>query len=100
MIALSLQLVTLAACAVIVTRSDPALNRMSRQTPILLRISMWLLLLGALGESGAIVFYGHIPTTPVVLAFTGMATLMVCERRLRALTGPLARRRLDSREPS
>lgn len=99
MIALSLQLVTIAACAVIVTRSDPALNRMNRQTPLLLRTSMWLLLLGALGEIGAIVFYGHIPTAPVVLAFAGIATLMTCERRLRALTGPLGRRRFRAGEP-
>lgn len=82
---LLLQAITLVSCLVIIARAEPALNRMSRCTPILIRLSMHLLTIGSLAGVGCIVFRGEVPTWPTAIVLAGVATLLICERRLRVL---------------
>lgn len=93
---LLIQASTLIAALVILYRTEPALNRMGRSTPILIRISIYLLAVGALTEIGCIVFGGEVPTWPTVITTVGIAALLVCERRLRVLC-PQPRRKGASR---
>lgn len=73
---------TLIACGVIVWRVEPALNRMSRCTSLLINTSFWLLLGSALfGAYG--VLSGSVPAWPGVALAVGVALLLICERRIR-----------------
>lgn len=87
MSALILQAVVLLAAVVIVVRAEPALNRMSRCTPFMIRASFLLLTLGAVAE---IVFIlgGEVPSWSTAIVITGVAALLVCERRIRILCPP------------
>lgn len=91
MISTLLQLTTIAASAVILTRSEPAINRMGRQTSFLVRMSMHFLTVGAVGEIGSILLFSTVPELATCIVLVGIAALLVCERRVRALTGPLGR---------
>lgn len=82
---LILQVVVVISAAVIVARAEPALNRMGKSTPIMIRFSIHLLAVGALAEIGCIVFGGEVPTWPTVITTAGIAALLFCERRLRVL---------------
>lgn len=82
---LLIQATALIACAIIVARAEPALNRMGKSTPILIRLSIHLLAVGALSEIGCILFSGEVPNWPTVIISIGIAALLVCERRLRVL---------------
>lgn len=87
MTALLLQTIVLLAAMVIVVRAEPALNRMSRCTPFMIRAAFLLLTLGAVAE---IVFIigGEVPSWSTAIVITGAAALLVCERRLRILCPP------------
>ncbi len=79
------QLVGLISCAVILWRAEPALNRMSRCSPRLLRLAFVLLTVGAVAG----IFYiliGVVPSWPTLLLAVGTALLLFCERRVRILT--------------
>lgn len=84
MIAALLTLLSIAACAVILWRAEPALNRMSRATPILIRLAMWLLVVSACAQFVTLLM-GQAPDVPAVLLQAGVAALLLCERRLRIL---------------
>lgn len=84
MTALLLKLVVLLAAGVIVVRAEPALNRMSRCTPFMIRASFHLLTLGAVAEI-VFVVSGDVPTWPTAITTVGVAFLLVCEKRLRIL---------------
>lgn len=79
-----LQLSTVAACVVIIVRTDPAINRMCRSTREMIRQSILLLQVGATAEIGSIML-GRVPAAPEALVLCGAALLLVCERRVRIL---------------
>lgn len=81
---LLLSLASAAACAVILLRAEPALNRMSPATSTTVRVAMWLLTVGAAAQLLAITM-GTIPQWPTVLLELGVACLLYCERRLRVI---------------
>jgi len=93
MIDMALQIASAAAAGVIVYRAEPALNRMSRQTHIMIRVSIFLLVIGAVAQIGSIVLAGHVPDAAEALLLTGIAVLLSCERRMRVLI-PRPRKRV------
>ena len=90
MTALLLKFVVLLAAGVIVVRAEPALNRMSRCTPFMVRASFHLLTLGAVAEI-VFILSGDVPTWPTAIMIIGVAALLICERRLRILCPPTRR---------
>lgn len=91
MTALLLKVIVVLASLVIVFRSEPALNRMTRATPILVRLAFYLLTLGAVAEI-LFVLAGKVPNWPTAIMLAGIAALLFCERRLRLLYPPMQRR--------
>ncbi len=88
-----LQIIVVMAAAVIIVRAEPALNRMSRCTPIMVRVAFHLLALGAAAEIVCVIT-GDVPSWPAAIVTLGVATLLFCERRLRLLWPPIKRRAL------
>ena len=86
-----LQVIVLVAALVIVVRSEPALNRMSRCTPFMIRASFHLLTVGAVAEI-VFILAGDVPSWPTAITSVGVAALLFCERRLRLLCPPPRRR--------
>lgn len=77
-----LQIIVLAACAVIVARAEPALNRMGPQTPLAIRAAFHFLTVGAIAE----ILYiagGGIPVVPAAITFAGVALFLTRDRRCR-----------------
>lgn len=91
MSALILQTIVLVAAVVIILRTEPALNRMSRVTPLLVRSAFHLLTLGAVSEI-VFILSGDVPTWSMAILCAGVAVLLICERRLRVLCPPPKRR--------
>jgi len=89
---LLLSLTSAAACAVILWRAEPALNRMTADTPAPVRVSMWLLTVGAAAQLLELAI-GAVPQWPTVLLELGVACLLYCERSMRVLI-PSPRRSL------
>lgn len=81
---LLLTVLSACACAIIIWRAEPALNRMSPATPLPVRMAMWLLLVGAAAQLLAITLGATTPWPTVVLEL-GVASLLYCERRLHLL---------------
>lgn len=74
------QFLALVACLAIVALTEPVINRMTRETPFLLRFSIWLLCVAAV----AAIFYiliGNEPPWPSVFGAIGIAGYLVAERR-------------------
>lgn len=88
-----LQAIVVLAALVIIVRTEPALNRMSRCTPFMVRAAFHLLALGAAAEIVCIVV-GDVPSWPTAIVTVGVAALLICERRLRLLCPPPKRRPL------
>ena len=88
-----LQIIVVLAAVVIIVRTEPALNRMSRCTPFMVRTAFHLLALGAAAEIVFIVT-GDVPSWPAAIVTLGVAALLICERRLRLLCPPPKRRTL------
>lgn len=80
------QVLAVASCLVIVWRAEPAINRMSRCTPLLVRVAFVLILTGAAAALALIVLTGDVPPWPSVIGSIGTAALLFCERRLRVLS--------------
>lgn len=95
MISVVSQMVVIVACALILTRSEPAIARMGRSTGLMLRFAMLFLTVGAAWQIGAIVVLGDVPSIATVILVTGAASLLLCERRIRMMTGRMGRRRQD-----
>ena len=83
--------VVLVAAIIIIVRSEPALNRMSGCTPMLVRLSFWMLTIGAVAEIVGI-FAGAPPGWPDTIIIAGIAALLVCEKRMRILCPATPRR--------
>lgn len=84
-------LLSVAACAVILWRGEPALNRLGPATPLIVRLALWLIVIGACAQLLGLVM-GIAPQWPSVVLQSGIAALLYCERRLRGLV-PHPRRR-------
>lgn len=79
------QALAVASCLVIVWRAEPAINRMSRCTPVPIRMAFVLILTAASWALLAIVVAGEVPPWAAVIGAAGTASLLFCERRLRVL---------------
>lgn len=73
-------LLTFVSCAAIIFTVEPAMNRMTRRTPLALRLGSWLIVVAAFG---AIVYLalGFNPPWPAVLGACGIALYLIGERR-------------------
>lgn len=80
------------ACAIIIWRCEPAMNRMGRRakTPYIMFGAFFLLAVAAAWQIVEILF-GGLPSWPAGLVFSGAAGLLICERRLRVLCPPQRR---------
>jgi ammonia channel protein AmtB len=83
--ALFAQILGFVLCAAILARAEPAINRMGRDTPRLVRIAFVLLAVGAVAGIFAIAA-GAVPEWHALILAAGIAALLLCERRLRILT--------------
>lgn len=81
-----LQALAALACVVVIVRAEPALSRMTQYTDMRVRIAIWLCIVGAAGRLGWIVL-GGVPDPITVIMMIGLAALLICERRIRVLTG-------------
>lgn len=79
------QLLAGAACVVIIVRCETVINRMNRNTPIIVRLAFWLLLIGSVGAGAQITLGGDVPPWPAVFGVWGAALMLFCPRRLRYL---------------
>lgn len=75
-----LKALVLIAAIVIIVFSEPALNRMDSKSPIMLRISFFLLAFGSLAE---IVYLFSVPAVDLhsSVICIGVALLLICNRR-------------------
>lgn len=87
MIDAALQIVVIIACALIISRTEPAINRMSFKSPFQIQIAMHFLTVGGIGQIGAILIMGDVPTLATAIVIVGAAALLLCERRARFLAG-------------
>lgn len=71
------------ACIVIIIMTEPNINRMDRRAPIMLRLGLWALCVGALAAILSIIL-GDIPPWPSVVGAIGIGCYLLGERR----TGP------------
>lgn len=85
MIPIAAQTLLVIACLLIVWRAEPANNRMSRQTPLLIRIAFNLLIVGAVACM-LDTLLGSVPSWQTVVLAWGVAVLLICERRVMVLT--------------
>ena len=86
------QLLALAACLVIIAVTEPAINRMSCRSPLVLRIGFWLICVAAAGAVLDILL-GNVPPWSAVIGAVGIAALLIGERRV--LTRYTRRREID-----
>ena len=82
------------ACLVIFMRVEPAINRMDHKTIFPIRFSIWLLLLSSVVNLVEIL-YGFVPKPETTLLCIAIALLLVCERRIRILTGIPKKQRFE-----
>lgn len=76
----------LLACGIILWRVEPALNRMSRCSSLMINAALYLIFAASMFSACEIVFGGAVPPWPAVIGAAGVALLLLCERRLRHLT--------------
>lgn len=79
------QVIGALACFVIILRAEPALNRMTPDTHLSVRLSIWVTLMGAIARAWWIAM-GNVPDIITVIMLMGFAALISCERRLQVLT--------------
>lgn len=79
---LLLQVVVILSAIVIVSRSEPVLNRMGKSTPFMIRASFHLLTIGGIAEIVCVII-GDVPSWSTAIITAGIASLLVCEKRVR-----------------
>lgn len=84
MCAIVLRVVVLLASVIVLARSEPALNRMDRDTSLIVRVAFHLLAVGAAAQIVFLVL-GDLPSWPTAIVLVGVAGLLICEKRLRIL---------------
>lgn len=85
---ITLQIVCFVASILILWRAEPALNRMTCRTHLVLRLAVHLLCVGAVAQIGRIFLFAYVPTATETIMTLGIALLLMCERRLRVLVPP------------
>ena len=81
----------LVLAGLVIWKGEPALARMRKGTPILLRFSLWLLVVGAFARL-VWIFLGNVPDPVTLLMLGGVSAMLLCERRVSVLTrGRLAK---------
>lgn len=85
------QAITAAACLIVIIRSEGAINRMTRATNMLVRLSFMQIAASAVAGLLAIGI-GYVPGWREILMSWGVAALMICDRRLRRITSAADRR--------
>ena len=69
----------------VIWRWEPALAKMRKGTPILLRFSIWLLVVGSFARL-VWISLGNVPDPVTLLMLGGVAAMLLCERRVTVLT--------------
>lgn len=85
MVNLFLQVTTALCCVVVLIRTEPALNRMGKNTQLIVRISFYQICVSAGAELLAIVAFNYVPGWREAMLSGGLAALLLCERRLLVL---------------
>lgn len=69
------------ACVIIIILTEPNINRMDCRAPLLLRLGLWALCVGA---AAALLFIilGDVPPWPAVFGAIGISCYLLGERRL------------------
>lgn len=75
------QIIALVACAIIIAITEPEINRMTRNTPLLFRIGTWLLCTSAISGIFYILIVGNDPSWVAVFGALGVAIYLVADRR-------------------
>ena len=70
---------------IVIWKGEPALAKMRKGTPILLRFSLWLLVVGAFARL-VWIFLGNVPDPVTLLTLGGVSAMLLCERRVSVLT--------------
>lgn len=78
------QVAGLVFSAIILVRAEPAIDRMSRCTPPMVRAAFLLIAGGALAML-LLILGGMVPSFAAVMMAAGVAGLLLCERRMRVL---------------
>lgn len=89
-----IQAITTVSCLIVLARTEPALNRMCGATDMFIRVSFWQMAVVAAIELLSLLFYAYTPGWRECLLSSGLAMLLLCERRIRLLTR-IYRRRPD-----
>lgn len=79
------QVVGTVLAGMVIWRGEPALAKMRKGTPILLRFSLWLLVVGAFARL-VWISLGNVPDPVTLLMLGGVAAMLLCERRITVLT--------------
>ena len=69
----------------VIWKGEPALAKMRKGTPILLRFSLWLLVVGSFARL-IWISLGNVPDPVTLLMLGGVAAMLLCERRITVLT--------------
>ena len=69
----------------VIWKGEPALAKMQKGTPILLRFSLWLLVVGSFARL-IWISLGNVPDPVTLLMLGGVAAMLLCERRITVLT--------------
>lgn len=80
-----IQISTGLCCLFILFRTEPALNRMTGGTQMIVRLSFYQIAVSAGAELLAIVAFGYIPGWREGMLSGGLAALLLCERRIHYL---------------
>lgn len=92
MIDVMVKIVACLSALAIIARTFPLIvRRMDATTAFLIRAAVHFLAVGALGELWSVLIYGNVPSLPHVILMVGVVSLMLCERRMRAISGPYHR---------
>ena len=70
---------------IVIWKGEPALAKMQKGTPILLRFSLWLLVVGSFARL-VWIFLGNVPDPVTLLTLGGVSAMLLCERRVSVLT--------------
>lgn len=89
---LAFQLSTAVGCLLVFFRAEGAINRMTRQTAMIVRLAFEQLAAAAAAGLVAIAFFRYVPNWHELLMAGGVASLMMCERRIRLLSRDSRRR--------
>lgn len=90
MIDAAIQIVTAAACLIVIVRADGAANNMDNHTDVLVRYAF--IVIAAAAAAGILAIgLGYVPGWREPLMSGGIAALMLAERRIRLLSSPANR---------